>query len=182
MPDIKDLKFLRLIIAEAFNAIPRALFESIKEIDSDTIERIYANSADIMTIPVVDQKGVVVGRLPAPSVWIAIMLDIAKEVKGFVWMEFDVIEQRVFIQAYAVAKDYQSSNGEVIRYVVDYIKGLQISEEMKNNIQSATTRPKALEKIGWKRSKRVLMELCDVEFKITEPDDKGRKERLHVPD
>lgn len=169
MPDIKDLKFLRLIIAEAFNAIPRALFESIKELDSDTIDRIYANSADIMTIPVVDQKGVVVGRLPAPSVWIAIMLDIAKEVKGFVWMEFDVIEQRVFVQACAVAKEYQ---GEVIQNVVDYIRSLQISEEMKNNIQFATTRPKAYEKFGWERSKRVLMELRN-EPEITESDDKG---------
>lgn len=170
MPDIKELTFLRLIIAEAFNAIPRALFESIKDIDSETIERIYENSAEIMTAPVVDSQGMVVGRIQAQSVWVAVMLDIAKVVKGFVWMEFDVIEQRVFVQACAVDPEYQ---GEVIQKVVDYIKTLNVPEEMKNNIQFTTTRPKAFEKVGWKRSKRVLMELSNVESKITEPDDKG---------
>lgn len=155
MHDIKDLTFLRLIIAEAFNAIPRALFESIKEIDSDTIDRIYANSADIMTVPVVDANGTIVGRVQSQSVWVAVMLDIGKVVKGFVWMEFDVIEQRVFVQACAVDPEYQ---GEAITKVVEYIKGLNLTDEMKNNIQFTTTRAKAFEKVGWKRSKKVLME------------------------
>lgn len=155
MPDIKELTFLRLIIAEAFNAIPRALFESIKEIDSETIERIYENSAEIMTVPIVDSQGVVVGRVQSKSVWVAVMQDIGKVVKGFVWMEFDVIEQRVFVQACAVDPEYQ---GEAIGHVVDYIKGLNVSEEMKNNIQFTTTRPKAFEAAGWKRSKRIVME------------------------
>jgi len=84
------------------------------------------------------------------------MQDIAKVIKGFVWLEFDVIEQRVFVQACAVDKEYQ---GEVIQRIVDYIKSLDLPEEMKNNIQFTTTRPKAYEKVGWKRSKRVLMEL-----------------------
>lgn len=154
--NIKELKFLRLIIAEAFNAIPRELFESIKDIDSDAIDRIYANSADIMTVPVVNQQGVMVGRIPAPSVWVAVMQDIAKVIKGFVWMEFDVIEQRVFVQACAVDKEYQ---GEAIQRVVDYIRSLSLPEEMKNNIQFTTTRPRAFEKVGWRRSKKVLMEI-----------------------
>jgi len=166
-----------LIIAEAFNAIPKALFESIKEIDSETIDRIYENSAEIMTVPIVDRQGVIVGRMQSQSVWVAVMLDIAKVVKGFVWMEFDVIEQRVFVQACAVAPEYQ---GSAIQKVVEYIKDLNVPEEMKNNIQFTTTRPKAFEKVGWKRSKKVLMEISD-ESKITEPDDKGRKEGLHVP-
>jgi len=172
MADISELTFLRLIIAEAFNAIPRALFDSIKELDSETIDRIYANSADIMTIPVVDQSGMAAGRLPAPSVWVAVMLDITKVIKGFVWMEFDVIEQRVFVQACAVDKEYQ---GEAIQKVVDYIKTLDVPEEMKNNIQFTTTRPKAYEQAGWKKSKKVLMEYEHVgsSDEITEPDDKS---------
>ncbi len=170
MPDIKDLKFLRLIIAEAFNAIPRALFESIKDIDTEIIDRIYENSAEIMTVPVVDTQGMVVGRLQSQSVWVAVMQDIAKVIKGFVWMEFDVIEQRVFVQACAVDPEYQ---GSAIQHVVNYIKSLNISEEMKNNIQFTTTRPKAFEKAGWKRSEKVLMEYHNVESQITEPDGEG---------
>lgn len=169
--NIKELKFLRLIIAEAFNAIPRALFESIKEIDSETIDRIYANSAEIMTVPIVDRQGTVVGRMQAQSVWVAVMLDIGKVVKGFVWMEFDIIEQRVFVQACAVDPEYQ---GEAIGYVVDYIKSLNLSEEMKKNIQFATTRPTAFEKAGWKRSKKVLMEYENVESSVEIPEPDGK--------
>lgn len=159
MSDINNLKFVRLITSEAFNAIPRALFESIKEIDSYTIDRIYANSAEIMTVPVVDQKGIVVARMQAQSVWVAVLYDIVNVIKGFVWIEFDVIEQRVFIQACAVDKEYQSNNGEVLQKMVDYIRSLPLPEEMKNNIQMTTTKPKAFEEFGCKRSKKVLMEL-----------------------
>lgn len=170
MPDINDLKFVRLITAEAFKVIPKSLFESIKDIDSATIERIYANSAEIMTVAVVDQQGMIVARMPAQSVWVAVLYDIANKIKGFVWAEFDIIEQRVFVQACAVDKEYQSNNGEVLQKMTDYIRGLPLPEEMKNNIQMTTTQPKAFEKVGCVRSKRVLMELHN---EITEPDDKG---------
>lgn len=159
MPEIKELKFLRLVVAEAFNAIPRALLESIKELTPEMIDRIYANSADIMTVPVLNQQGLIVGRMPAPSVWVAVMVDIGKITKGFIWLIFDVIEQRVFIQACAVTPEYQSSDGAVIKRVIEYIRSLDIPDVMKNNIQFATTRPKAYEKLGWRRSKKILMEL-----------------------
>ena len=159
MPDINELQFVRLITFEAFNVIPRSLFESIKDIDSATIDRIYANSAEIMTVPVVDQKGIVVARMPAQSVWVAVLQDVAHIIKGFIWAEFDVIEQRVFIQACAVDREYQSNNGEVLQKITDYIRSLPLPDDMKNNIQMATTQPKAFEKFGCRRSKRVLMEL-----------------------
>jgi hypothetical protein len=159
MPDIKELTFLRLIIAEAFNAIPTRLFESIKELTPEMIARIYANSADIMTVPVLDQQGQIVARAPAQSVWVAVMMDIAKVVKGFVWLEFDVIDQRVFVQACAVDPEYQSTDGAVLKNLIEYIKTLPIPDTMKDNIQFVTKKPKAYEKVGCRRSKKVLMEL-----------------------
>jgi len=168
LPDINDLKFVRLITAEAFRAIPRYLFEMVKEIDSDTIDRIYKYGSGIMTIPVVNKQGQLVGSMPSPGVWVAVMHDVVNVIKGFVWMELDVIEQRVFVQACAVDREYQS--GDVINRVVDYIKSIPMPDEMKKNIQFATTRPKAFEKMGWTRSNKVLMELS---HEVPKSDDKG---------
>ena len=159
MPNIKDLTFLRLVIAEAFSAIPTRLFESIKELTPEMIERIYKYSAEIMTYPCYDAAGQIISRVPNPSVWVAVMQDIGREVKGFVWMEFDVIAQRVFVQAVAVDPEYQSSDGAVLSNLIDYVRGLRIPEKMKGNIQFATSTPKAYEKIGCVRSKKILMEL-----------------------
>ena len=169
MPDINNLQFVRLITFEAFKVIPRSLFESIKEIDSATIDRIYEHSVEIMTVPVVDEKGIVVARMPAQSVWVAALHDITHKIKGFLWLEFDVIERRVFIQACAVDKQYQSNNGEVLNKMRDYIRSLPLPDDMKNNIQMTTTKPKALEKVGCRRSKKVLMEFKNAD---SEPDNK----------
>ena len=174
MPDIKDLTFLRLIIAEAFHAIPTRLFESIKELTPEMIERIYKYSAEIMTYPCYDRYGNIISRVPNPSVWVAVMQDIGREVKGFIWLEFDVIDQRVFVQATAVDPEYQTADGSVLANLIGYIKTLHIAEEMKNNIQFVTHKPKAYEKIGCVRSKKILMELKDEPAKS---DDKGPQER-----
>ena len=182
MPDIKDLTFLRLIIAEAFQAIPVRLFESIKELTPEMIDRIYTYSAEIMTYPCYDAVGRIISRVPNPSVWVAVMQDIGREVKGFIWLEFDIIEQRVFVQAVAVDKEYQSSAGDVIENLIAYIKTLRISEEMKDNIQFATTKPKAYEKIGCKRSKRILMELKNEPVEPESNDSIGPQERDDLPD
>ncbi len=173
MPDLDDLNFVRLVTPDAFRVIPAELFESIKEIDPATLERIYKYSVEIMTVPLLSSDGAVAGRLPNCSVWIAVLVDIAHAIKGFLWIELDVVEQRTFVQAAAIAKEYQSQNGAFIKKTVDYIKSLPVPEEMTRKIELATTRPRAFEKLGWVQSKRVLMELKNVEPQDTEPDDES---------
>jgi hypothetical protein len=139
--------------------IPRYLLEQVKEIDEKTIDAIYTYASDIMTYPVVNEEGIVVGRIAKTSVWVAVLQDVAHIIKGFIWADLDPIERKVFIQGCSVDKEYQSNNGEVLRYMIDYIRSLRIPEEWKNNIQMTTTQPKAFEKAGCKRSRRILMEL-----------------------
>jgi len=174
LPDINELEFVRLVPPNNLTLIPRYLLEQVKGIDARTIDAIYTYANDIMTYPVVNEKGVVVGRIAKTSVWVAVLQDITHVIKGFIWAEFDPIERRVFIQGCSVDRGYQSNNGEVLRRMIDYVKSLNIPQEWKNNIQMTTIQPEAFERVGCSRSRKVLMELKkNVEYQIKEPDDKG---------
>ena len=118
MRKLDELMFVRIVVPELFALIPRYLFEQIKELDDDAIDTIRGNAVSIMTVPVVNEKGVVIGRLPAVNVWIAALYDLDLGIKGFLWAEFDIIERRIFVEACSVDKEYQSANGEFINKVV----------------------------------------------------------------
>lgn len=165
---LDDLKFVRIVVPELFAVIPRYLFEQIKEIDDGMIDAIYENATKIMTVPIMNEKGVVVGNLPKLNVWIALLYDTSHQIKGVLWADFDSIEKCIYIQACSLDAEYQSDNGAAMKKGVDYLRSLPIPDEIKANIRMATIKPKAFEKNGWKRSKKVLMECNDVE--ITEPD------------
>ncbi len=134
MPNIKDLTFLRLIIAEAFQAIPTRLFESIESFTPEMIDRIYRFSAEIMTDPIYNQQGNIISRTPKPSVWVAVMQDIGKDIVGFVWLEFDIIEPKTIIRAFAVDPEYRTEKEPGIEYIVEYIKSLAISDGLKDKV------------------------------------------------
>jgi len=173
VPDLSDLKFVRIIAPELFAVIPRYLFENIKELDEKMIDVIYENAAGIMTVPVMNERGVVAGSLPKLNVWIAVLHDATHQIKGFLWVEFDVLERRIFVQACSVDAEYQSTDGAFIKKGIEYLRNLPLSDDMKSNIQMATVKPKAFEKHGWKRTKKVLMRLNN------EPEKTGKQP---VPD
>lgn len=174
MHNLDDLKFVRVIDPDIFAlVIPRYLFEQIKELDENMVDRIYKSATSIMTVPVVDEQGNVVGKLLKANVWIAALYDITNQVKGFIWATFDIVEQRIFVQACSVDKEYQSEDGEVMKKMVEYLRSLPISDEMKANIQMATIKPRAFERRGWTRTKNVLMEFKpDEKSEVTESDNK----------
>lgn len=163
--NIDDLKFVRITDPQVFAIIPRSLFEQIKEINSDTIDMIYKNAADIMMVPILNDKGVIVWNLPKQNVWIAVLHDISHQIKGFLWASFNSIEKCIYIQACALDKEYQLNNGAVTKKGVEYLRSLPIPDDIKANIRMATIKPKAFEKSGWKRSKKILMEFHDVDEK-----------------
>lgn len=165
---LDELKFTRIVVPDLFALIPRYLFEQIKELDDEAIDAIRGNATLIMTVPIMDENGKVTGQLPALNVWIALLYDADLGIKGFLWVEIDLIEKRIFVQACSVDKEYQSTDGAFSKKVVDYLRSLNIPDEIKSNIQLATTTPKAYEKFGWKRTNKVLMELKN------EPEETGK--------
>jgi len=153
-----NLKFVRIIDQGAFNCIPRYLFEQIKDLDSDAIGRLYQYASSILTIVGLDEGGQII-RVPNPLVHIAVLIDDKHKIKGFFWFQFDPIEQLTFIQEYSVDRSYQSANGDLLNQAKTYVMGLPIPDEYKRVIRWATTKPDAFEKHGFRRAKKVLMEI-----------------------
>ena len=161
MPKIDELTFVRAIDPAVVQAIPRYLFEQIKDMDEQKIEMIYGYATSILTVPAVNAIGQIVS-VPNPLIWMVIMHDVSHQIKGFLWAKIDIIERRIFVQACSVDRDYQGTNGAVEKRVVDYLFGLPIPDDLKQKIVMSTSRPKACEKHGWHRSKKVLMEIENV--------------------
>ena len=143
MLDLDDLKFVRIIDPQLLAVVPRYLFEQIKELDERMIDTIYENATSIMTVPVMNEQGKVVGTLPKVNVWFAVLHDISHQIKGFLWVTFDIIERRIFVQALSVDSEYQSNNGALMKKVVGYLRNLSLPDDMKSKIQMATIKPKA---------------------------------------
>jgi hypothetical protein len=155
---IDELKFQRVVDPAIIQVIPHRLFEQIKELDKDKIDMLYACANDILTLPAVNNLGQLV-RVANPVIWFAVLHDIAHVIKGFLWVEIDVIEEHLYIQAFSVDKKYQTKDGAVNKKLIDYLFNLPIPDKLKQKIKMATINPKAAEKWGWKRSKNALMEI-----------------------
>jgi hypothetical protein len=76
---------------------------------------------------------------------------------GLIWLQVSRIENSLYIILYSINKEYQTLDGFNISALARVARA--IKEDMGlSKILWTTTRPKAFEKLGFKRSKRVLME------------------------
>lgn len=160
--DLESLRFQRLIDPKVFTFIPRELFEQLPGMDAATIDRLIA--CGVRSLNIVKSESGFLVLVPNPLVHIAVLHDDANVMHGFVWAEFDLIEQIIFVQAASVEKQYQ---GDYRKRLADYLFGLhgqdipQGWEPETKIIRMATVRPKPYEHSGWKRSERTLMEISD---------------------
>jgi RecA-family ATPase len=157
MSDINELTLTRVIDPFVFNLIPRYLFEQIDGMDKEGVDNMITCGSSIITTLISNDKGQLF-RTPNPLVHIVVMTDLENKIKGFFWAAIDVIEKHIFIYAMSVDKKYQPNTADFSDAVTKYLFDLPIEVKFKQKIVSATTRPKAFERYGWSRSKRVLME------------------------
>lgn len=144
MAKLDDLKFVRTY---EFTYIPRYLFEQTKEMDSETIDRVYAFNSYIAN---------------CFTTLLYVLLNDSHEIKGVLWAEIDVLNARFFVRHLSVDKEYQSMDGQLIKKVRDFLFSLDTGPELKKEIWFLTTHPQAYEKaIGAERSKKILMEITD---------------------
>ena len=165
MPDDKSkksLQFCRLVDPKVFRLIPRELFEQIEELAPGAVDRLIDCGARTLNIIKTDDGFLVF--VPNPLVHIAVLHDDQNKMHGFLWAEFDLVEEIIFVQAASVRQQYQ---GDFRKRMVEYLFGLNgdnipqgWAPETKI-IRMATMRPKPYERSGWKRSERTLMEICD---------------------
>ena len=116
------MNFIRITDPNYVQLIPRRLFEQIKELDSETIDRIYYYASSILTQVVPNELGQLV-RQPNPLVWLAAITDDNRKQVGFLWLDFDLIEESIYVQYLSVDKKFQG-NGlleEVKKYIYEPI-------------------------------------------------------------
>lgn len=167
MPEIKDLTFSRLY---TFTHIPRYLFEQVKELDAEMIERIYQ-----------------FGHLFAasPTTFLYVLIDDVNVIHGVLWATVDIIEAIIFVKLFSVDSEYQTNRGELLKTGVDFLMDQVTGGAIKKEIRFVTTKPKAYEKIGAVRSKQILMEIKN-ELTNNKPDsrtdDKDNPKRGNTTD
>lgn len=140
MSKFDDLKFVRV---QDFRLIPRQLLENIKggEINIDRLL----------------QFGDGVAKDPLALLYV--LVDEANMVKGFLWAEIRVFEEKVYIVALSIDKEYQDMNGAVLKRTLDFIRSLLKDSQLKKTVNFATTRPNAFLKAGFKKTKLINMEI-----------------------
>lgn len=146
-----DLKFVRLTEPEQFSLIPRYLFEQVKGFDFK-IERLY-------------QFGPIL--LASPLTFLYALADKESSlIKGILWAEVNPLDNQLKVHAFSIDREYQQNmDGEfkhdstALNLALDFIRKLQKENNVDNKIEIVTLRPHAYERVGWKKSKKVLMEI-----------------------
>lgn len=142
MAKFSDLKFVRTY---DFRHIPRYLCDQTKELDKETVDRLYRFGGTMFRSPVT---------------LLYVLLDEVHVIKGVLWAEVSIIDAAIYVYLLSVDKEYQS-NGQLIREAADFLLNLETGPEIKKEIRFQTIHPDAYEKAGVKRSKRILMEITD---------------------
>lgn len=88
-------------------------------------------------------------------------------IKGILWARIDAIEALWYVELCSIDKEYQKASSDNMKLLSEFLLSLPVGSEMRKKIQFATEHPKAFEKIGFKQSKRVL-----IEYEVTENENK----------
>ena len=136
MKDFNELQFVRITNAEMFWMIPRKLFDDIKEKSYD-----------------VDMLYKMAGQYLSPTSFMFLLVDAAAQIKGFLWFYLNLLNKKAQVNILTVDSEYQGSMA--IQKTAEFIKSL----DKDLTIEIMTSRPKAFEKAGFKRSETLIMEI-----------------------
>jgi hypothetical protein len=132
-----NLKFIRIF---DLNLIPRDLIEQVKNTELNT-DLLYQIGDNVTSSP------------------FTLLYAISNEesgVVGVLWASVAVIEDTLWGQMASVRKEYQ--DGTIIPAMMDFLQKIR-GELGLGHLKCITTRPRALERYGWKRSKNIIMEV-----------------------
>lgn len=145
MLKVEDLKFVRIFDPVL---VPRNLIDQIKN-RQHTIQEFYDYNQDRCFIFDGDSARI------NPLNHLYVLVDENNKIKGVLWITLD--GQQSTVELFSIEKEYWNK-GNALKFihqnVIDLMKPLGIK-----TIRIFTTNPNAYEKINFKRSKHVIMEL-----------------------
>ena len=100
---------------------------------------------------------------PLNVIWA--LVDAANVTKGILFVTIDMVGEVICVNMFSVDREYQSINGGAIAKAIEFLHKFQ--DELKENrginlkrkILWPTTRPRACEREGLKRTKGIMMEV-----------------------
>ena len=138
MPDINDLRFIRIY---DFHLIPEHLLKQVRDLGYPP-ERLYMLGEAIMK---------------NPFALLYALADQEHKIQGVLWATINPLDEIMYVQLLSMDRSFQN-RGQAITVTIENLE--KIRENMNlNGIRWLTTRPRAFEKHGFKRSKRILMEV-----------------------
>jgi len=153
LPDIDDLKFVRITDPNLFALIPRQLFEQIRARDWE-VDTLYRYGPLFVT----NQFNLF---------WV--MTDTTNVIKGVLWATIDPVVKAIAVNIVSVDREFQKINGSLRKSQSELLlkvkEHLQVYREelkkksgfeLKDKILWGTTRPKAFERSGAKRYRTVM--------------------------
>lgn len=138
--DIWELKILRIY---DLNVVPRRFFEQARDLKGWNLDRLYSYSSSICS---------------NPCNLIYALHDEGRVIRGILWARIDILSEELFVVLLSVDKEYQGANGAAIDAAKLALEEVKRTAGLKR-ITFLTTRPKAYEKHGMKRTKAVIMEV-----------------------
>ncbi len=136
MKDFNELQFVRITNTEMFWMIPRKLFDDIKDKNYD-VEMLYKMA----------------GQYLSPTSFMFLLVDEYSKIKGFLWFYLNLLNKKAQVNILTIDPDYQGS--KAIQKTAEFIKSL----DKDLTIEIMTSRPKAFEKAGFKKSETLIMEI-----------------------
>ena len=140
MAKFDELKFIRIY---DFNLVPRYLMEQVKggEVNIDHVIAFGSNLAK------------------DPLTLLYALADGQNRIKGFLWAAVDVFEECIHVNALSVDREYQDKPGVALLKSAEFLKQQMEGSKLKRKITFATNRPRAFERVGFKRTELVNMEI-----------------------
>lgn len=142
-PNLTNLDFIRITIAQGVRLIPSELIESVKGI-LFTPEQFYQRQEAHMN-----------AGNPGNLLFALVTKDDMK-VHGYLWAEINQLDKTLFINTFSVSKEYWGK-GLIMNNVVSFLDKLKHKHNCPR-VFWITTNDKFFVKHGFKRSKNVLME------------------------
>lgn len=128
-----NLEFLRIY---DINLVPRYLFEQLEHREWD-VDRVYKAST-------------LINSNPCTMLW-ALMND-NHEIKGVLWCNLNYLTDVIDCYVLSIDKEYQGQG----KYI---LKTVELLKPFKKKIKCITAMPEIFEKLGYKRTKYIYMEV-----------------------
>lgn len=149
MPDINELQFVRMVVPDLFEYIPRYLIERVED-RSWSVDRLY-------------KFGPMFVSSPLNHFWL--LKETGNAIKGVLFTVIDVLSEKLNVIIFSVDEEYQAvGNLEIVldflrQFIKNFNKTKDVEIKLKEKINWVTAQPGTFDEVGGQQPKTILVEV-----------------------